>query len=649
MKYLFCILLSGLLLGCMDSGGSNGSGESDTNSSVDLPTTIKQQYTLIYTGEDSGSLVSGSTYLVSINSDDSLTIGSKTLVEPSEKDLLKLGNSQVVWKDGDLDYVLSLYGDAFNEINVYDSSMPDQGVPAYIGQLAPGSGRTITYCSEDDPEGFNPAFYTRGTTFDASARPLFNRLVEFERGGTKVVPGLAESWTVSADGMTYTFNLRENVKFHQLAGFKPSRDFNADDVLFSINRQLNPTHPYHSISNGSYIYFDYMDMADTIASINKLDDYKVEFKLNQANASFLANLAMDFASIHSAEYAGVMMNAGTPEQLDTSPVGTGPFILAEYEQSNVIRYVSHTTYWEGNAPIDHLVFAITPDADNRYAELQAGNCDHVAYPNLANIQTMQNDADIEVLSKPGLNIGYLAFNTNKPPFTNPKVRQALNHATNKAAILKDIYKEAGQVAKNPIPPSMWSYSDEVVDYEYDPEKARQLLADAGFPDGFSTDIWAMPVQRPYNPDSALMAEMIQADWAAVGVTASIVALSGWSDYLSRTESGEHETMMLGWTGDNGDPDNFLNTLLSCQAAETGGNRAFWCDATFDNLVQNALNTSDTAERTALYEQAQLTFKQAAPWITLAHSVRYELSRLELTGYQMSAFGGHDFYGVSIKE
>jgi dipeptide transport system substrate-binding protein len=311
--------------------------------------------------------------------------------------------------------------------------------------------------------------------------------------------------------------------------------------------------------------------------------------------------------------------------------------------------VSHTSYWEGNAPIDYLVFAITPDSGVRYTKLQTGVCDHMAYPNFDDVATMKNDPSIQVLSYPGLNIGYLAFNTSKEPFDNVGVRQALNHATNKSAILNDIYQDAGQVAKNPIPPTMWAYNDAVVDYEYDPDKARQLLADAGYPNGFTTNIWAMPVQRPYNPDAVEIAKMIKADWAAVGVVATIVDSYSWEEYLTRTQNGEHGTMQLGWTGDNGDPDNFLNTLLSCQAAQSGGNRAFWCDAAFDNLLHEALRTTDTAERKSLYEQAQLRFKQEAPWITLAHSVRYEVSRPELTGYQMSAIGGHDFYGVSLDE
>lgn len=516
-----------------------------------------------------------------------------------------------------------------------------------LATSAMAANKTFVYCSEASPEGFNPSFYTSGTSFDASSRTMFNRLVEFERGGTNIVPGLAESWDVSADGKTVTFNLRKGVKFHARKDFTPSRNFNADDVIFSMNRQKNEDHPYHEVGGHDYSYFGYMDMANIIDSIEKVNDYKVVFHLTVADATFMANMAMDFASIMSAEHADAMMDAGTPEQFDKTPIGTGPFILAQYKKDSVIRYVAHNAYWEGKSKLDRLVFSITPDASVRYAKLKKGECHHMPYPNPADVAAMKSDSDINVLQSNGLNVGYLAFNTQKPPFDNVLVRQALNIATDKNAILDAVYQGAGEVAKNPIPPTMWSYNDNVVDYDYNTEMAKELLAEAGFPDGFETDIWAMPVQRPYNPNAQRMAELIQADWAKVGVKANIVSYE-WGEYLDRSKKGEHETMMLGWTGDNGDPDNFMYVLLGCPAAETGGNRAFWCNQEFNGLLEQAKTSSDIATRTALYEEAQVIFKEEAPWITLAHSVVFEPMSKDVTGYKMSPFGGHDFYAVDIK-
>jgi len=509
------------------------------------------------------------------------------------------------------------------------------------------AAKTLVFCSEASPEGFNPQFYTASTTLDASSRTVYNRLVEFEPGATRLVPALAERWDISADGLIYTFYLRKGVKFHAIKGFQPSRDFNADDVLFSFQRQWDSQHPYHKVSGGIYEYFNSMEMPDLIKAIDRLDDTTVRFTLNRPEAPFLANLAMDFASILSAEYAAQLLKAGKPEQLDLAPVGTGPFQREVYQKDAVIRYRAHADYWRGRAPIEQLVFAITPDASVRYAKLKAGECHIMVNPNPADLNAMRSDPDIRLLDKEGLNVGYLAFNTRKQPFDDRRVRRALNLAVNKSAIIAAVFQGAGKVAVNPIPPTLWSYNPAVQDYPYDPEQAKMLLAEAGYPNGFETDIWAMPVQRPYNPNARRMAEMIQADWAKVGVKATIVTYE-WGEYLKRSQSGEHQTLLLGWTGDNGDPDNFLAVLLGCKAAENGANRARWCHPPFEALIQKAKRVSDPAERARLYEQAQVIFKEEAPWITIAHSVVYQPVRKEVVNFRIDPFGGNYFYGVGLQ-
>ena len=520
------------------------------------------------------------------------------------------------------------------------------GLAVTIGLATGAHAKTLVYCSEGSPEGFNPSLYTAGTTFDASSRQIFNRLVEFERGATKIVPGLAETWKVSADGLEYTFNLRKGVKFHTTKGFKPTRDFNADDVVFSFERQRDPNHPYNKISGGQYEYFASMDMPNLLKAVEKVDDMTVKFVLNQPEAPFLANMGMDFASIMSAEQADAMMKAGTPDMVDQEPSGTGPFQLVAYQKDSQIRFKANPDYWAGKAAIDDLIFAITPDASVRYQKLKANECQVMPYPNPADVEAMKKDSDITMLEQEGLNVGYLAFNTEKAPFTDKRVRQALSMAVNKQAIIDVVFQGAGKAAKNPIPPTIWSYNDAVKDYSYDVEKAKALLAEAGVK-GLKTNIWAMPVQRPYNPNAKRMAELIQADWAKVGVEAEIVSFE-WGEYLKRSKLGEHDTVLLGWTGDNGDPDNFLYVLLGCEAAKDSANRARWCHKPFDDLLVAAKRTADVAERTKLYEQAQVVFKEEAPWITIAHSVVFMPVRKEVTGYKIDPFGGHIFYGVDIK-
>jgi dipeptide transport system substrate-binding protein len=510
----------------------------------------------------------------------------------------------------------------------------------------PAMAKTLVYCSEGSPEGFSPALYTAGTTFDASSRAIYNRLVEFEPGTTNIAPALAESWDVSDDGLEYTFHLRPGVKFQTTESFTPTRDLNADDVVYTFERQWKSDHPFHSVGGATYEYFNSMGLQDLLKSIEKVDEQTVKFVLNEPEAPFIANMGMDFASILSAEYADQMQEAGTPEQVDLQPVGTGPFQLQAYQKDAIIRYQAHPDYWDGKAAIDTLVFAITPDASVRWQKLQAGECHVMPYPNPADLEAMQQHPDINVLEQEGLNVGYLAFNTEKAPFDDVKVRQALNMAVNKQAIIDVVFQGAGRIAKNPIPPTIWSYNDAVEDYPYDPEQAKKLLEEAGVSD-LSTNIWAMPVQRPYNPNARRMAELVQADWAEVGVQAEIVSFE-WGEYLKRSLAGEHETLLLGWTGDNGDPDNFLYVLLSCDAAKDGANRARWCHEPFDELLIQAKRTADQAERTRLYEEAQVIFKEQAPWVTIAHSVVFKPMRKEVVGFKIDPFGGHYFYGVDLE-
>ncbi|MCP5073698.1 MAG: ABC transporter substrate-binding protein [Rhodobacteraceae bacterium] len=509
------------------------------------------------------------------------------------------------------------------------------------------SAKTLVYCSEGSPEGFDPALYTSGTTFDATSHPIYNRLVEFETGTTVVIPGLAESWEASADGLEYTFNLRKGVKFHSNDKFTPSRDFNADDVVFSFDRQRLADHPYNSVSGGTWEYFGGMSMGDLIKEIVKVDDNTVKFVLNHPEAPMVSNLAMDFASILSAEYGDAMMAAGTPELMNQAPIGTGPFSFVAYQKDAVVRYAANPDYWKGASPLDNLVFAITPDASVRYQKLKAGECHVVPYPNPADIAAMKADSDVVMQEQEGLNVGYLAYNTQVAPFDNPKVRKALNMAIDKQAIIDVVFQGSGQIAKNPIPPTIWSYNEAIVDDGYDPEAAKAALAAEGVTD-LSMKIWAMPVQRPYNPNARRMAELMQEDMAKIGVTVEIVSYE-WGEYLDRSKALDRDgAVLLGWTGDNGDPDNFLAVLLGCDGV-TKSNRAQWCHEPFNDIIMEAKKVSDPDERTALYEKAQVIFKEQAPWATIAHSVVYMATRPEVTGYKVHPLGGHIFYGVDLTE
>mgnify|MGYP002883232618 CR=1 FL=1 len=514
--------------------------------------------------------------------------------------------------------------------------------------LATGAyAKTLVYCSEGSPEGFDPALYTAGTTFDASSKPVYNRLVEFKIGTTETQPGLAESYDVSDDGTEYTFHIRPGVKFHTTDFFTPSRELNADDVIFSFERQMDAENPYNQYVEGaSWEYFNGMSMPDLIESIEKVDDMTVKFKLKRAEAPFVANLAMDFASIMSKEYADKLAESGAMSDLNQKSVGTGPYQFVAYQPDAVIRYKANPDYWNGKEAIDDLVFAITTDASVRQQKLTAGECHVIPYPNPADVQALKDDDSVNVMQQEGLNVGYLAYNTKVAPFDKTEVRKALNMAINKQAILDAVFQGAGQIAKNPIPPTMWSYNDAVKDDPYDPEAAKKMLEEAGVSD-LSMKIWAMPVQRPYNPNARRMAELMQEDFSKIGVNVEIVSYE-WGEYLEKSKAEDRDgAVLLGWTGDNGDPDNFLAVLLGCDGVG-GSNRAQWCNEEFNDLIMKA-KSGTQEERAKLYEEAQVVFKREAPWATIAHSVVYMPMSTKVSGYKMDPLGGHWFTGVDISE
>ncbi len=508
--------------------------------------------------------------------------------------------------------------------------------------------KTLVYCSPAAPEGFDSALYTGGDTFDASSRTVYNRLLEFKKGSTELEPGLAESYTISDDGLVYTFKLRGGVKFQTTDYFTPTRDLNADDVIFSFERQLKADSPWAKYVEGaSYGYAADMGFPELIKSMEKVDDLTVKFTLNKPEAPFLADLGMDFASIVSKEYADKLVADGNMAQMNQKPLGTGPYVFVDYQTDAVIRYKANPDYWGGKQKIDDLIFAITTDAAVRAQKLKAGECHIMPYPNAADVADLKADPNLTVLEQPGLNIAYLAYNTTMAPFDKPEVRKALNMAVNKQAIVDAVFQGAAQVAKNPIPPTMWSYNDAIEDDKYDPEAAKAALEAAGVKD-LSMKIWAMPVSRPYMLNAKRAAELMQADLAKVGVKVEIVSME-WAEYLKQTQDKNRDgAVMLGWTGDNGDPDNFLTVLLGCGAVG-GNNRAQWCNEDFDKAIKAARVTSDKAERTKLYMEAQVIFKKEAPWMTIDHSVVFGPMSKKVTGYALDPLGIHRFDGVDIAE
>lgn len=506
----------------------------------------------------------------------------------------------------------------------------------------------LVFCSEGSPAGFDPGQYTTGTDFDASAETIFNRLSQFERGGTAVVPGLATSWDISDDGLTYTFHLRDGVKFHTTPYFKPTRDFNADDVLFTFNRMLDKDMPFRKAYPTEFPYFTDMGMDTNITKVEKVDDKTVKFTLKTVDAAFIQNLAMSFASIQSAEYADQLLKEGKPGDINQKPIGTGPFVFKSYQKDSNIRYTGNKEYWKPeDVKIDNLIFAITTDPSVRIQKLKKNECQVTLHPRPADVEALKKDPKLQLIEKPGFNLGYIAYNVRHKPFDQLEVRQALDMAVNKQGILNAVYQGAGQLAVNAMPPTQWSYDTSIKDAAYNPQKARELLKAAGVKEGTEITLWAMPVQRPYNPNAKLMAEMLQSDWGKIGLKVKIVSYE-WGEYIKRTKNGEHDISLIGWTGDNGDPDNWLGTLYSCDAIG-GNNYSMWCDPQYDKLIKQAKIVTDREQRTVLYQQAQQLLKQQVPITPVAHSTVNQPLSAKVEGFKVSPFGRNVFSGVSIDQ
>lgn len=507
--------------------------------------------------------------------------------------------------------------------------------------------KTFVYCSEGSPSAFNPQITTDGTSNNASAHTIYERLIDFEYGSTKLTPRLAKSWKVSDDRKTYTFNIRKGVKFHTTKYFTPTRELTADDVIFSFKRQWDKKHSYHKVSGGHYDYFTGMDMNKLISKIEKVNNYTVKIVLSKPEAPFIANMAMSFMSILSKEYADKLEKAGKKDRIDNYPVGTGPFVFKKYQKDTIIRFTKNQNYWGEKARVEKLIFSITPDASVRYQKLKTNECHLIIEPAPADIKAMKENSNLVVMQGAGLNIGYLAMNTQIKPFDNINVRRAINHALNKQAYIDAIYLGNAMIAKNPLPPTIWSYNKEIKDYSYDVKKAKKLLEKAGFPNGFETEIWTLPVTRPYNPNGKKMGEMMQADLAKIGIKVKLISYD-WPTYLKKSREGKHQLIQLGWSGDNGDPDNFLHVLLSCTGVKSGSNVARWCSKEFDTLINNAKLTTIKKRRTELYKKAQKVFKKEAPWVPIAHSIIFRAMSKNVKGYKIDPLGGDIFRTVEFK-
>jgi len=496
--------------------------------------------------------------------------------------------------------------------------------------------KTFVFARSGDSVGLDPADITDGESIYVTDQ-IFEGLLKYKPDSTELLPSLATEWENSKDGLTWTFKLRQGVKFHD------GTDFNAEAVKYNFDRWRLTTHPRHK---GDFEYYTSMfgGFPGIIKDVQVVDPYTVKFVLTKPQAPFLSNLAMRTFAISSP--AAVEKSK---DDYFKNPVGTGPFKFVKWEKDQQIIVERNDTYWGEKAKLKQVVFRVIPDNSARLMELQAGKIDAAVDINPDDAKTVEQDANLQLLLRPSMNLGYMAMNMDKAPLNNVKVRQAINHAINKQAIIDAFYGGLAKPAKNPLPPSLWGYNDEVQDYNYDPAKAKALLAEAGVPNGFKTKLWAMPVARPYMPQAKEIAQAIQQDLAKVGIQAEIVSYD-WATYIQKGQAGEHELYLFGWTGDNGDPDNFLYYLLDKTNTVKGAasNVSFYKNDKVHDLLVKAQEEPDQNKRADLYKQAEVLIKADAPMVPLVHSTPPVAAKKSVKNWLLHSTGTEPFDKIVIE-
>jgi cationic peptide transport system substrate-binding protein len=520
---------------------------------------------------------------------------------------------------------------------VANAATPDQK-PADIRK----SG--FVYCVNGQVNTFNPQMASGGLTVDTLAAQLYDRLLDVDPYTYRLVPELAQSWEVLDNGATYRFHLRPNVQFQTTTWFKPTRALNADDVVFSFQRVFNRNHPWHNVNGGNYPYFDSLQFPDSVKSVRKLNNSTVEFRLEKPDASFLWHMATHYASVMSAEYAGNLAKIDRQEQIDRQPVGTGPFQLSEYRAGQYIRLARNPKFWRGVPLMPQVVLDLGSGGTGRLSKLLTGECDVLAYPAASQLTILRDDPRLRLTLRPGMNIAYLAFNTNKAPMNNPEVRHALALAINNQRLMQSIYYGTAETAASILPRASWAYDGDSKITEYNPAKARQRLKELGI-SNLELRLWVPTSSQAWNPSPLKTAELIQADMAQIGVKVIIVPVEGRFQE-ARLMDMNHDLTLAGWATDSNDPDSFFRPMLSCAAIRSQTNYARWCDPAFDSVLQKALASQQLASRIEAYNQAQDILAKELPVLPLASSLRLQAYRYDIKGLVLSPFGNASFAGVS---
>lgn len=501
--------------------------------------------------------------------------------------------------------------------------------PAGDAAAAPSdSGGTLIVGRGGDSVGLDSGTQTDGESARVIST-IVDGLVALEGTSTKPIPWLAESWETE-DSQTWTFHLRQGVKFHD------GTPFNAEAVKWNMDRwrdaenewRFGRTFEYYDIEFGT-------DLA--IEEVNVVDEYTVELKLSAPSGVLLAKLAEHFVF-------GMNSPTAVQEQGDKygtpagTVVGTGRFKFVEWVPDDHITVERNDEWWGGAPKLERIIFRSIPDNSARFAELQAGTI-HQADLAQTDLPAAKEDANIVIYEKPALSTGYIAFQQCTEPFDKLEVRQAIAHAVNWAALIPAFYGDYGQLAGSFQPPAILGSNPDIQPFEYNPDKAKELLAAAGLPDGFETDFWYIPVIRGYFPDSKAIGEAIAADLAKVGIKVNLQT-EDWGAYLEDRNQGKFPMWMLGWGSDNGDPDNYIGYHFAHPIGEPKPEDCYSNDELAQLLIDGRTE-ADPAKREEIYKKAEELVHADVPRIPVVWTTSTTVFRKEVQGYEPVVF--RDWY------
>jgi peptide/nickel transport system substrate-binding protein len=490
-------------------------------------------------------------------------------------------------------------------------------VVAFGALVAAQPAGTLVVGLVAEPVNLDPAQVT-DLNSNRVGRRIVETLVTFPDESTQIVPGLAESWTISKDGLKYTFKLRKGITFHD------GTPFDAEAVKFSIERQIVAEHPFNKL--GKYPFANYF--FGNVKAVEVVDPQTVEFSLKEPRASFLAVLTAGAASIVSPT---AVKKLGMDYPL--SPVGTGPFKFVSWDRGQRVVLEKNASYWRHPVKVDRVIYRPIVEDQARLTELLTGALDLIVGTPPDFVAQLENNPKITLLKQVGAHVWYLGINNQKKPFEDKRVRQALNYAVNKEAIVRDVLKGTGATSVGPVLPKTWGAEAALKPYPYDPERAKKLLAEAGFPNGFTTTLWT-PESGSGMQSPVAMSTVIQANLRAVGINATLQTME-WGAFLAKLRTKEQDLFALSWMAGNEDPDMVMYPLLhSSQWTPGGPNRALYKNPKFDDLLHQARISTDQARRTELYREAQRILYDDPPWIFIDHEVQIAAFAKRVQGFKL---------------